>query len=244
MTRYLGMAFAAAAYIFFFATFLYLVAFVGNLPWVPVTVDRGGTASPIAAAIVVDLGLIALFGLQHSGMARRGFKKWWTGLVPDFVERSIYVVASSLVLVVLFLVWRPVDAVIWSTSGAVAGILWAIFAIGWGIVLLSTFLINHFELFGLQQAWFNLRGRSAADPVFRTPLLYKAVRHPLYLGFAIAFWAAPTMTVGHLVFAAGMTAFMLIAIELEEKDLVRMFGARYEDYRRAVGKLLPGIGRA
>jgi protein-S-isoprenylcysteine O-methyltransferase Ste14 len=237
------MAFAMLAYAIFFATFLYLIAFVGNLPWVPVTVDRGGAASPIGVAVAIDLALIALFGIQHSGMARRAFKSWWTRFVPEHVERSFYVLAASGVLIVLFALWRPIDGVIWATDGAAAAVLWALFGLGWAIVLLSTFLINHFELFGLQQAWFHFRDRQAADPTFRTPFLYRLVRHPLYLGFCISFFAAPTMTVGRLVFAVGMTAWILIAIGLEEKDLIAMFGDRYREYRRQVGMLLPMLGR-
>jgi len=237
------MAFAMLAYAIFFATFLYLIAFVGNLPWVPVTVDRGGAASPIGVAVAIDLALIALFGIQHSGMARRAFKSWWTRFVPEHVERSFYVLAASGVLIVLFALWRPIDGVIWATDGAGAAVLWALFGLGWAIVLLSTFLINHFELFGLQQAWFHFRDRQAADPTFRTPFLYRLVRHPLYLGFCISFFAAPTMTVGRLVFAVGMTAWILIAIGLEEKDLIAMFGDRYREYRRQVGMLLPMLGR-
>ena len=237
------MAFAMLAYAIFFATFLYLIAFVGNLPWVPVTVDRGGAASPIGVAVAIDLALIALFGIQHSGMARRAFKSWWTRFVPEHVERSFYVLAASGVLIVLFALWRPIDGVIWATDGAAAAVFWALFGLGWAIVLLSTFLINHFELFGLQQAWFHFRDRQAADPTFRTPFLYRLVRHPLYLGFCISFFAAPTMTVGRLVFAVGMTAWILIAIGLEEKDLIAMFGDRYREYRRQVGMLLPMLGR-
>jgi protein-S-isoprenylcysteine O-methyltransferase Ste14 len=237
------MAFAMLAYAIFFATFLYLLAFVGDLPWVPVTVDRGGVTSPISVAVAIDLALIALFGIQHSGMARRAFKSWWTRFVPEHVERSFYVLAASGVLIALFALWRPIDGVIWATDGAVAAVLWALFGLGWAIVLLSTFLINHFELFGLQQAWFHFRDRQAADPTFRTPFLYRLVRHPLYLGFCISFFAAPTMTVGRLVFAVGMTAWILIAIGLEEKDLIAMFGDRYREYRRQVGMLLPMLGR-
>jgi protein-S-isoprenylcysteine O-methyltransferase Ste14 len=243
MSRALSLIFAVVTYVIFFATFLYLIAFVGDLPWVPITVDRGGASSPMGAAIAVDLTLIALFGLQHSGMARRAFKRWWTRLVPEHIERSIYVLVASLVLIILFVVWQPIPAVIWSTSGIAATALWALFGLGWAVVLLSTFLINHFELFGLQQAWFKFRGRQAVDPMFRTPFLYRLVRHPLYLGFCISFWAAPTMTVGRLVFAAGMTAWILLAIALEEQDLIAMFGDRYQQYRKQVGMLLPLLGR-
>lgn len=243
MQRIPLMGFALVAYAVFFATFLYLIAFVGDLPVVPVTVDEGPEA-PLAVALLVNLGLIALFGLQHSAMARQGFKRWWTGIVPPAAERSVYVLVTSLVLMVLFLAWRPMTATIWQIdSAAGAAVLWALFAAGWGIVLLSTFLINHFELFGLQQAWFALRDRAAPAPQFRQPFFYKLVRHPLYSGFFLAFWATPHMTAGHLLFAAGMSAWMLMAIKAEEKDLVALFGRDYEDYRARVGMLAPGMGR-
>ncbi|UUR07384.1 methanethiol S-methyltransferase [Sphingomonas glaciei] len=243
MARMVQMGFALVAYAVFFATFLYLIAFVGDLPIVPVTVDRGPEAAP-GIALAVNLGLIALFGLQHSAMARQGFKRWWTGIVPPAAERSVYVLAASLMLMLLFWGWRPMTATIWQVDNAIgAAALWTIFAAGWAIVLLSTFLINHFELFGLQQAWFALRDRAAAAPQFRQPFFYRFVRHPLYSGFFLAFWATPHMTAGHLLLAAGMAAWMLLAIRAEEKDLVAVFGPEYEEYRARVGMLAPGIGR-
>lgn len=243
MSRMMLMGFALVAYAVFFATFLYLIAFVGNLPVVPVTVDRGPEA-PLAVALAINAGLIALFGLQHSAMARQGFKRWWTRIVPQPAERSIYVLAASIVLLILFWAWRPITATIWQVENPIgAALLWGLFAAGWGIVLLSTFLINHFELFGLQQAWFALRDRAAAAPRLRQPFLYKIVRHPLYSGFFLAFWATPHMTAGHLLLAAGMSAWMLLAIRAEEKDLVAVFGRDYEEYRARVGMLAPGIGR-
>jgi len=237
------MGFALVAYAIFFATFLYLIAFVCDLPVVPVTVDRGPEA-PLAAALAINLGLIALFGLQHSAMARQPFKRWWTTIVPSAAERSIYVLLASLVLILLFWAWRPMPATVWEISNpAGAALMWAIFAAGWVIVLLSTFLINHFELFGLQQAWFALRDRAAAAPQLRQPFFYKLVRHPLYSGFFLAFWATPHMTAGHLLLAAGMSVWMLLAIRAEEKDLVAVFGRDYEIYQAKVGMLAPGIGR-
>lgn len=243
MSRTLIMIFSVAAYAIFFATFLYLIAFVGDLSFVAKTVSRGGEAGALSTAVAINLFLIALFSVQHSGMARRTFKRWWTAIVPEAAERSIYVLASSAALILMFALWRPIPQVIWSVDGVGAALLWAGFALGWAIVLLSTFLINHFELFGLQQAWFNLRAREAADPIFRTPLLYRMVRHPLYTGFIIAFWAAPTMTIGRLLFAGGMTAVILIGIHFEEKDLVGFFGERYRTYKQQVGMLIPGLGR-
>lgn len=242
MRRHASLGFSIAVYALFFATFLYLIAFVGDLPFVPRTVDRGGPIIAPGAAIAVDLALVSLFAIQHSGMARRAFKRWWTGIVSPVVERSIYVLAASLVLIAMFVFWKPVDTVLWSTSGVGAAALWTLFALGWAIVLLSTFLINHFELFGLQQAWFAFRARKAAEPHFDTPFLYRLVRHPLYLGFFLSFWAAPVMTVGRLAFAAGMSLYVLGAIQLEEKDLIHLFGERYREYRRRVGMLIPRLG--
>lgn len=243
MARGIFMGFALVAYAIFFATFLYLIAFVGNIPGVPLTVDYGPTA-PVGTAIAIDLALIAIFGVQHSVMARQGFKRWWTRVIPHPAERSVYVLLASAVLILLFTQWRPIDGTVWQVTQPIfAGLLWALFALGWLIVLTSTFLINHFELFGLQQAWFSLRGRAAAAPQFRQPFFYKMVRHPLYSGFILAFWATPHMTYGHLLLAAGMSVYILIAIVYEERDLVALFGKDYEDYRANVGKLTPRLRR-
>lgn len=237
--RGIFLLFAVAAYAIFFVTFLYLVGFVGNLPQLAVTVDRGPGGS-VVAAVVVDLFLVALFGVQHSVMARQGFKRAWTRMVPEPLERSIYVLCASVALIVLFVFWRPIPAIVWEVANPVgAAVLWALFAAGWLIVLLSTFLINHFELFGLQQVYLHARGRNAAAPRFRQPLFYRFVRHPLYSGFLVAFWATPTMSAGHLLLALGMTAYILIAIVYEERDLVGLFGRDYEDYREKVGMLTP-----
>jgi protein-S-isoprenylcysteine O-methyltransferase Ste14 len=243
MARAFFMGFALVAYAIFFATFLYLIAFVGNLPWVPLTVDRGPEAA-VGTAVAVNLALISIFGIQHSVMARQGFKRAWTRFVPQPAERSVYVLAASAVLILLFVGWRPIGGTVWEvTNPLFAGVLWVLFALGWLIVLTSTFLINHFELFGLQQAWFNMRGRSAAAPQFRQPFFYKLVRHPLYSGFILAFWSTPHMTYGHLLLAAGMSVYILIAIGYEERDLVDLFGKDYEDYRANVGKLTPRFRR-
>ena len=244
MSRAAILLFSAIAYSVFLATFLYLIAFVGDLPFAPNTVDRG-PETPVAAAILINLGLIALFGLQHSVMARPGFKRWWTRLVPPPVERSVYVLAASLALILLFLMWRPIEGHVWDLTGTpFEYAMWLLFASGWLIVLTSTFLINHFELFGLQQAWFNLRGRIAAEPQLRQPLFYRWVAHPLYSGFFLAFWATPQMSYGHLLLAGGMSLFMLIAIQLEERDLADFFGDAYRRYRSGVGMLIPRLRRS
>jgi len=244
MSRAATLLFSIVAYAIFFATFLYLIVFVGDLSFANVTVDRGGPQAAPATAAVIDVALIALFGLQHSVMARQGFKRWWTRVIPWAAERSVYVLMASVALIVLMTLWRPIDSVVWSISAPLAAdLIWALFWIGWLTVLLSTFLINHFELFGLQQAWFHFLGRKSEPPKFRQPLLYKWVRHPLYLGFFLAFWAAPEMTAGHLLLAAGLSVFMLIAIRYEERDLVTLFGQDYEDYRRDVGMLTPRFRR-
>lgn len=241
MARLLFVIFGGLAYLVFFATFLYLIAFVGDLPGISHTVDRGPTAELIPA-LIVNIGLIALFGLQHTVMARQGFKRGWTKIVPKPIERSVYVLLASAVLLVLFKIWMPIPQIVWSVESPIAAnILWGLFGLGWLVVLLSTFLINHFELFGLKQVYQNLRGATPVAPQFRQPFFYRFVRHPLYAGFLIAFWAAPEMTVGHLLFAAGMTVYILIAIPYEERDLVGLLGHDYEAYRSRVGMLTPRL---
>ena len=242
MFRAFYLAYAGLCYAIFFATFLYLIAFFGNFPFAGPKVDFAREAEP-AVAIAIDLALIALFGVQHSVMARPGFKAAWTRIVPAPVERSTYVLLASAALIVLMLFWHELTAAVWTVTDPVgAAILWALFGLGWLIVLTSTFLINHFELFGLQQAWFALREKAAAPPVLRQPFFYRFVRHPLYAGFFIAFWATPAMTAGHLLLAAGLSAYMLIAIRLEERDLIDVFGDAYVSYRRRVGMLIPHVG--
>ena len=243
MSRVFYLLFAVVAYAIFFATFLYLIGFVGNLPMLPKTVDQGPTGT-LGASLIVNVALIALFGVQHSVMARQGFKRAWTKIVPKPIERSVYVLFASAALIVLFALWRPIPGTVWSIDNpALTVVVWALFALGWGIVLLSTFLINHFELFGLQQVYLHARGREAAAPQLRQPLFYKMVRHPLYSGFFLAFWATPVMSYGHLLLALGMSAYMLIAISYEERDLVQLFGEDYEQYRQNVGKLTPRMRR-
>lgn len=237
-----AVVYGGLVYLVFLVTFPYAIAFIGNLP-VPKTVDSGDPG-PIGLALVIDTLLLGLFAIQHSVMARPAFKRWWTRLVPEPVERTTYVLLTSLVLLLLYWQWRPIPASVWSvTNPAGALLLQAMFWVGWGIVLLSTFLINHFELFGLRQVYARLRGKMLPPPVFRTPLLYRQVRHPLYLGFVVAFWAAPTMTVGHLLFAVATTGYILIAIRLEERDLIALFGDQYRRYRQQVSMLIPWPAR-
>jgi protein-S-isoprenylcysteine O-methyltransferase Ste14 len=246
MSRAASLLFAIFAYAIFFATFLYLIVFVGDFTFAHRTVNVGPAADPIFAALI-DVVLIALFGIQHSVMARQGFKRWWTRFVPWPIERSVYVLATSAVLVVLFFGWRPIDTIVWDVSPithpAVYDLIFGLFWVGWLTVLISTFLINHFELFGLQQAWFHARGRKAEPPKLREPFFYRWVRHPIYAGFFLAFWAAPQMTIGHLLLAVGVSVYMMIAIRYEERDLVAFHGADYEDYRGRVGMLVPRLGR-
>lgn len=257
MKRVSILLFGLLAYLVFFLTFLYLIAFVGNLQqtglvqwlpwlpqWVPHSIDAGRETGPVAIALAVNIGLIALFGLQHSVMARTGFKDWLKRSLPESAERSVFVLVASLILILLFWQWRPIPEVVWAAESAAGqAIGWTIFALGFGIVLLATFLIDHFDLFGLSQVWRQYVGEPHRAPRFTTPMLYKWVRHPLYLGFILAFWGGPVMTGGHLMFAAAMTVYILIAIQLEERDLVRFLGERYVAYRRQVPMLIPWPGR-
>jgi methanethiol S-methyltransferase len=237
-----SVLYGGLVYLVFLPTFLYAIAFVGNLS-VPKTIDSG-ELGPAAMALLVDTVLLGLFAIQHSVMARPAFKRWWTRLVPQPVERTTYVLFTSLALLLLYVQWQPMPAVVWSvTSPATVALLHAIFWVGWALVLISTFLINHFELFGLRQVYARLRGRTLPAPQFRTPSLYKQVRHPIYLGFLLAFWATPAMSVGHLLFAAATTGYILIGIHLEERDLIALFGDQYRRYREQVTMLIPLPGR-
>jgi len=243
MGRFIALLYGIAAYTLCVVTLLYAIAFVGNMP-VPKTIDSGAIA-PLGEALIVNLVLLSIFAVQHSVMARPAFKAWWTQFVPKPVERSTYVLFASLALVLLFWQWRPLPIVLWHVDQPqIALAVTGLSHLGWLIVFSSTFLINHFELFGLYQVANNLTGRPMAEARFRTPLFYKFVRHPIYLGLIIAFWAAPTMTVGHLLFAAVTTAYIVVGILLEERDLIALFGDDYRRYRNRVSMLLPWRKRA
>jgi protein-S-isoprenylcysteine O-methyltransferase Ste14 len=237
MKRTFIFLYGIASYLVFFATFLYAVGFIGNFG-VPKTLDSP-RETPLGTALTIDLGLLALFAVQHSVMARPAFKRWWTRIVPESAERSTYVLFSSLALVALFVWWQPLGGAIWQVSSP-AGVttMYTLFALGWALLLYVTFLIDHFDLFGLRQVWFALRRKPATPVPFVTPWLYRQVRHPLYVGWLVIFWATPVMTVTHLVFAGMCTAYILIGIQLEERDLAAVH-PEYAEYRQRVPMLLP-----
>lgn len=238
MKRALSFIFGLIAYSAFLVTILYAIGFVGGFA-VPKAIDTGA-AVPFTEALLVNLALLGAFAVQHSAMARPAFKRWWTRIVPEPVERSTYVLISSALLGLLFWQWRPMHDIVWSVGSEASTVtLYVLYAAGWAMVFLSTFLINHFDLFGMRQVYIHLIGRTYTPIGYRTPLLYKLVRHPLMLGFLIAFWSAPVMTVGHVVFAGMTTIYILIALQLEEHDLVTMLGDKYRDYQRDVPMLVP-----
>ena len=242
MRRFIAFAFGVVCYGIFFLTFLYLIGFLSNLV-VPKTIDIGPPAG-FATSLIINVGLIALFGLQHTIMARPAFKEKWTRFVPRHVERSTYVLLSSLLLILLFWQWRPMTTVIWSVESSLgSAILWAVFFGGILLVLAATFVIDHFDLFGLRQVWLKLVDRPYTHLPFSVTWFYKFVRHPLYVGWIMSFWGGPVMTLGHLVFAVGMTGYILIAVRYEERDLVKYFGDDYARYREEVPMLIPKVGR-
>jgi methanethiol S-methyltransferase len=237
MAKFIQLIYAAVAYFMFLAAFLYAIGFVGDLA-VPKTIDAGPTG-PIVVSLALDALLLGVFAMQHSIMARPAFKRWWTRFVPPASERSTYVVASSLALALLYWQWRPIGGTVWALDHAAAQVVLCVYFAGWVMVVASTFMLSHFELFGLSQAYAAFRDRAAPAIQFRAPLLYGFVRHPIMLGFIIAFWAAPVMSVGRLVFAVSTTLYILVALQFEEADLIASLGATYADYRARVPMLVP-----
>lgn len=239
--RVAALLYGALSYLVFFGSSLYAMGFIGNY-FVPKSIDSG-VAANLTEAILIDMALLGAFAAQHSVMARPAFKRWWTTIVPSQCERSTYVLLSSLILLLIFWQWRPITATIWQANGLLATALISIYWAGWVVVLGSTYMIDHFDLLGLRQVFAALRGAVPAAPTFKTPLLYRLVRHPIMLGFVIVFWAAPQMSAGHLLFAALSTGYILVGIQLEEHDLIAVFGDRYKQYRQRVPMLFPRILR-
>jgi len=238
MSRILTLVYGALCYALAMATILYAICFIGGFG--PLSLDAGGPAAAPIEAIAIDLVLLGVFALQHSIMARPAFKAWWTRIIPGAIERSTYVLASSLALLLLYWQWRPMGDVVWEVNQPIAaGVLLAISGLGWGVLFLSTLLINHFDLFGLAQVWNSWRGTPAKATEFRTPFFYEVVRHPLYVGFLLAFWATPRMTESHLLFAAASTGYIFVGIWLEERDLLAHFGDTYRRYRERVSMIVP-----
>lgn len=237
-----AVVYGSVAYAFALVALLYLIGFVGNFA-VPKSIDSG-TAGPLIQSVVVDTALIALFALQHSVMARPGFKRWWTGFVPPSVERSTYLLFTSFALLILYWQWQPLPTLVWAVHDPIAAaVLIGLFWLGWVVLVASTFMLDHFEMFGLRQVFARLFGKPPPEAKFRTPMLYRHVRHPIYLGVLLAIWATPAMTVGHLLLAAVITGYILIGVQLEERDLVLQFGDQYRRYRQRVAMLVPIPGR-
>ncbi|HEX4890526.1 MAG TPA: isoprenylcysteine carboxylmethyltransferase family protein, partial [Alphaproteobacteria bacterium] len=232
MGRALAVVYGVLGYLIFLISFLYAIGFVTNIG-VPKGIDSGAPG-PVLGALIVNMLLMGLFAAQHSVMARPEFKRWWTTIIPEPIERSTYVLLSSLALILLYWLWQPIPGLVWSVEGAGAAILWTICALGWGIVLLSTLMIGHFELFGLQQVYQHLQNLRPAEPTLITPGFYALVRHPIMTGFIIAFWATPQMSWGHLLFAAVTTIYIVLALQFEERDLIGIFGERYREYSAKV----------
>jgi len=242
MKRWLIFFYGVASYAIFFATFLYAIGFIGNFG-VPKSIDSVRETS-LGMALLINAGLLGVFAIQHSVMARPAFKRWWTRIIPQEAERSTYTLLSSVALIALFAFWEPIGGIVWNVESPISqALIYCAYAFGWGLVLVSTFLINHFDLFGLRQVWLQLLGKPYRPLRFGTPGPYKLVRHPLYLGWLFAFWATPTMTGTHLLFAFMTTAYILVAIQLEERDLVDSLGDDYVQYRRKVPMIVPRLRR-
>lgn len=240
MARIAILIYGIASYLLFLGVFVYGIGFIGGFI-VPTSLDAA-PSRPLGIALAIDLGLLSLFAIQHSGMARPAFKRWWTRIVPESAERSTYVLLSSLAMIALYALWQPIGGIIWSVgSDTGRDLVFALYLFGWALLLYATFLIDHFDLFGLAQVWRQSRNRRHMPPQFHTPSLYRFVRHPLYVGWLIIFWAAPVMTTAHLVFALMTTAYILVAIQLEERDLIHAFGENYLSYRSSTGMLLPRL---
>ena len=238
MKRIIAFIYGVFSYLIFFATFLYMIFFVGDMV-VPKTINSGSTGG-LLSAVVINLGLIALFGFQHTCMARKSFKDRWTNILARPIERSTYVLFSSMALIVLMWFWQPLNATVWQVESNWASLLlqWG-FWLGWLIIFLSTWMIDHFNLFGLRQVWNYMKDKKHTSPTFKEPGFYKFVRHPLMLGFFIAFWSTPHMTAGQMLFAAGMSVYIIVGVYFEEKAMIRRFGRDYEEYRERVPKFFP-----